>query len=497
MLPFVASLLSGILLSFAFPKVSMGFIAWIAISPLMYYALRLSWKGTAVCSFAFGFGFFASLLYWMNVFGKLPWLALAIFQSIYVIGFAVTAKLLSRYTGSWGRFILFAVLWMLFEWLRSLGPLGFTWGDIGYSQYEFLPIAQLASVAGVWGVSLLVAFLNSAIANFFLAYRSCSHCEWMVACKQLAFSVIVTLALALAGWHALKNYSYTYQSKQFSVAVIQGNVPQTFERGPEYESSVWRTYTSMTLSSARRKPRLVVWPETVVPGVVGVDIEIQDRLIKLAKRAQANLLVGGWDIDRSGGELNTVFLICPERGIKDRYSKVRLVPFGEYVSDWVRRILPFLDRYKVAPQNITPGYGFHPIKMAEVSIGAVICFESIFPYISARMTAQGAQVLCVVTNDSWFGDSAAAEQHTAMSAIRAIENRRYLVHCATTGVSAVFDQCGRVISKAPLSHPAVLHAYVVPAKSISFYVKHGDWIIYMGLGLVGLLVSASVVRRKV
>jgi len=494
MLAVILCFLSGIGLSLAFPRTNFHFIAWTAISPLMYYAIRLSWWRAIVCALAFGLAFFASLLYWIMVFGKLPWVALAVFQSLYVVGYALVAKLLSqRLVSSWGRFLVVAALWVVFEWLRSLGPLGFTWGIIGYTQHTVLSVAQLASVTGIWGVSALIAVSNSAVANLFLV-RTSSR-EYRSAYKQIAISAIIILCVVLAGHYMLRSDACP-RRHSIPVAVVQGNIPQTFDRGNDYEHRVWKTYTQMTLSASKRKPLLVVWPETVVPGLVGVDPGPQKRLSRLSEMVEASLLVGGWDSDGSGGELNTVFLFTPGNGIVDRYSKVRLVPFGEYLPNWVRQALPFVQNYKVTPRNVTPGSGFSLVDTGWGKIGTVICFESIFPYISRNMTSLGAEVLCVVTNDSWFEDTAAAEQHTAMSAFRAIENRRYLLHCATTGASAIFDPCGRVLARGQLLQPAILHADIMPALRTTLYTRYGDWFVYVCVGLVVLVALASVTKMR-
>ena len=136
MLSLIVSLISGIALSFAFPRANLHWVAWFALAPLMYHVYQLPWKRALLSGLAFGLGYFGSLLYWIVIFGKLPWVLLAIFQALFMVIFVIAAKALGGRLGLWGRFVVLPATWISVEWLRSLGMFGFTWGDIGYSQYR-------------------------------------------------------------------------------------------------------------------------------------------------------------------------------------------------------------------------------------------------------------------------------------------------------------------------------------------------------------------------
>lgn len=490
MVAFVLSLTSGILLALAFPKANLYFIAWIALAPLFYYLYRLPWKRVLISAFVFGMGFFASLLYWILIFGKLPWIALATYESLFIVAFAGVARLLGSRLGEWARFILVPCLWVVFEWLRSLGIFGFTWGYLSYSQYKFLPVAQLASLTGVWGISLLIAFSNVSIAN--LAALVVERREIRSRLFQ-AFLVATVVAAAWIFGAVTLGSSLRETRKSFEVAVVQGNFNTDIEWDAEMRQRVWVTYTACTLSAARSSAELVVWPETAVPETLSRDFQVWLRLSGLATASRAYLLVGARDQDTRGRFFNCAFLIAPDGSLAGRYAKIRLVPFGEFVP--MRKFIPFLDRYRVTPYDLSPGSSYNLFRAGSFKFGVAICFESIFPDISRRFVVDGAQFLCVITNDSWFRKTAAAEQHMACSVFRAIENGRYVVRAAATGISAVIDSHGRLIRVAGIFEPAVLKCRVVPSSELTFYATRGDWLVYLCILVMGIFGVINVGQK--
>lgn len=487
MLSIIISLISGIILSLAFPRANLHWLAWFGLSPLMYYTYKLSWRKAILCSTAFGIGFFASLLYWISIWGHLPWIALAVFQAFFIVAFTASAKLLGSRLGSWGRLLLLPSLWVVFEWLRSLGVLGFTWGDIGYSQYKDLPAIQLASLTGIWGVSFLLAMSNAAIANFALDRKSHSHSR--SALFQLILAGLIVLTVIGTGWNSL----YTHSDKlkhPIKTAVIQGNIPQDTIENVEFSDRTWKTYERLTLSGEKDGVDLVIWPETVVPGLLARNRFTQERLRYLTSKTGASLLVGGWDEDKQGQVYNSAFLINPKDGLSGRYYKVHLVPFGEFVP--VRRYIPFLSRYKVTPHDTSPGTRYNILDTGDYQIGTAICFESIFPDISRRLTSAGADILCIITNDCWYDQTPAAEQHMTMSIFRAVENRRFVVRGATTGISCIIDPCGRIVSSKGVDRSGIVESEIGAIFGKTFYTEHGDWLIYLSIVLIIILGSINI-----
>jgi apolipoprotein N-acyltransferase len=491
MLSIVISLISGIALAFAFPKANLHWLAWFSLAPLMYYTYDPRWKRALICGLAFGVGFFGTLIYWLVVFGTLPWVALAVFQSLFIIGFVLAARLMGQGMGLWARFVLLPAMWLTFEWVRSLGMFGFTWGDIGYSQYKVLPLIQIASVTGVWGLSFLLAMSNAALSNLLTARKA--RTGQAVAHGQIAIVLLLAVATVVYGLASLGRPAVDSGNK-LRAAVIQGNVDQGMVVDSGYTDRTWQAYSALTLRAGRHGADIVVWPETVVPGYAR-DWYVRNRLESLAAQSRSHLLVGGWDQDSARKVYNSVFLIAPKGGITGRYAKVHLVPFGEYVP--ARKYLPFLEAYHVTAYDTSPGAGFEPVRTGRYNVGVAICFESIFPEISRRLVRAGADVLCVITNDCWYDKTAAAEQHMEFCVFRAVENRRWLMRGATTGISCIIDPQGRIVSRAGARHSAIVQADIRTISYKTFYSRHGDWLVYSSHLLLILLLILLLSNKRI
>jgi len=439
---------------------------------------------------AFGIGFFGVLLYWIGLFGILPLSLLAAFQSLYIVIFVIIAKLAVERIGAWGRFLFLPALWVVVEWLRSLGMFGFTWGDLGYSQYKVLPVIQIASVTGVWGVSFILAMANTALLNLALSWKTKARRDGFL---QVVAAAVLVLAVVTYGFISI-NRPIDRSGRMVRVAIVQGNFNSDTDWDFDLCQEMWRTYTDKT-TEVKGKADLVIWPESAAPGNTGNDPSIQLRLANLAAGTKSHLLIGGWDEDHSGKMYNTAFLIGGF-GIVGKYAKVHLVPLGEFIPKCMRCMMPLLKSYRVVDYDTTPGSGFLPVDTGKLKIGTAICFESIFPQIPRLMTAHGADMLCVITNDSWFGRTSAPEQHMSMSVFRAIENRRYLVRGAATGISCIIDSRGRVLSKSGIYKPAVIEGAVWPEKEQTPYTRYGDWVVWLSMALILLIGASGFTRRR-
>ncbi len=249
----------------------------------------------------------------------------------------------------------------------------------------------------------------------------------------------------------------------------------------EEQERTMTLYDNLTAEAARREPVLAVWPESVLPDAPTEDPTLAARVGALVQKSKVWLLAGGPGRDGASQITNAAYLYSPTGNLVRRYDKVQLVPFGEYVP--MRNHLPFLDHYHVRDFDFAAG-AVHPVLQAgTVTIGPAICFESTFPMISWELTGKGAQVLAIITNDAWFGKSAAPAQHRQMAVLRAVENGRWVLRAASTGISCIIAPDGRVVTEAGLGQRAALTADVELLSKPTWSVRLGP---VFGEGMVAL-----------
>jgi apolipoprotein N-acyltransferase len=244
-------------------------------------------------------------------------------------------------------------------------------------------------------------------------------------------------------------------------------------------------HVRLTEAAAQAGARLVIWSETAVPGELRYDADLSAAITGLARSTGTELIVGSNDHTGSR-EYNRAFLIDRVGHVRGHYAKRQLVPYGESVP--LHALLPILDFLHVRPVDLTPGDGYYPMH-GEHAFGTFICFESAFPAISRAMALHGAELLIEISNDTWFGRSAAAEQHAAMAPLRAVETRRALARATATGISTLVDDHGRIRRRLGLFHQGYLLDSLPLRRDLTLYARLGDWPVLFSLliCLMGLL----------
>jgi apolipoprotein N-acyltransferase len=490
----LAAALTGVLLVVAFPKADLWPIAFVALVPLLVVLRGAGWRAAAKLGFATGLVFFVGSLYWVAStvvnYGGLPWvvaagvlLLLAGYLSIFIAGFGAVVAVVGQRGAA---FVLStAAAWVAFEFLRSHLFTGFPWNLLGHSQYQNLQFIQVAAVTGVYGISFVVAGVNAAIANVFVNPRG----------GGAGARSLVTGALLVAGaivYAVIDNPQIAPPT--IRVALLQGNISQEIKWNPAFEDDTMRVYGNLTMAQAGFRPDLAVWPETAVPFFLRLDPR-RSSIEQLANRIGAPLLVGAPDSEGDTEARYTVsaFLVAPENGISQKYDKIHLVPFGEYVP--LKKILFFVNKLtEGAIGDFTPGNEFTVFSIPPGKFSVSISYEIYFPAEVRRFVRKGAEFLVNITNDAWYGQSAAPYQHMAMAIFRAVENRRYLVRAANTGVSAVVAPDGRILSRSGLFERTVVTETIAANSELTLYARYGD-VFGWGIALaVGALVLRSVGR---
>jgi len=484
---------AGLLLAAAFPPLSFFLLAPLGI---MLFALLLHHtpgvRAQVALAWLAGMGFFLPLLWWVHLFGALPWILLSAIEALALLLVALLARMAGARPGM-PRALLLAVAWVSVEWLRGLGTYGFPWGQLGTSLAAAPFLAQGAAWVGVSGLSFGLVFLGAMLAEWTEAPP-----HW----RRQVFTVIGLFALYLVAsgmrYRAVlaTERAAARESQGLVVAVAQGS-PVRFldpvedmKYRPREEERELRIYEGLTRRALEQMPYLVVWPESAIPGFAEEDWALQGRLAALAQQGRCWLLAGG-KAYQDGNLRNGALLFGPDGAEHGRYDKVHLVPFGEFVPG--RGRLPLLDRYPLRPQDITPGQVHRPLDAGGVRVGVLICFESIFPEIAHSYARQGVDLLVVITNDAWFAGTAALRQHAQASALRAIESGCYVARAAYSGISQVIDPAGRVVAELGPGRRGVLVRETYPVggtgiyRTLGFYLPAGCLLAALTWGAFGIV----------
>jgi len=496
----VLCLASGILLALAFPRAGLWPLAWVALVPWLVVVLTASWPVVVAGSWLAGFAFFAFLMYWVAIFGYLPWALVALIEGFAFVLTAVVSRIVAPHSGL--GVLAVGVAWVTWEFARGLGEFGVTWGQLGHSQAQFLPLAQLAAFGGVPAISFIVIITNAALAHA-IVERSRG---WR-ACRPVIYAAVLVIAAVSLGAAHIRlvegaiaadrrppvrtvRVGIAQASLKSWLTVEQLNVPLTLEQ----QSSELSAYAMLTRQAAARGAQVVIWPESAVPGYLEYESAVRQGVTSLARELGIWMLVGGPAYD-NGREFNSAYAITPQGEVTGRYDKVHLVPFGEYVP-W-RKWLPLLRNYRVRETDVSRGTEHRLLRLDGLAVGPMICFESVFPYISRREADRGAQALVIITNDAWFLRTAAAAQHLQIGRFRAIEQGLYVARAAATGTSCFFDPLGRVTASLPLMKRGVIVADIRPRAADTLYRRIGP--AFPAVCVVGLfcwLLAALLLRRR-
>ncbi|MGI6295850.1 MAG: apolipoprotein N-acyltransferase [Armatimonadota bacterium] len=480
---------SGIILAMAMPEPGWSVLAWVGLVPLMVALRGVGAKRAALCGLISGLVYYAVILRWISLFGFLPWVLLSIQQALFFAAFAaIFVRVSPNRIGGLG-YVAVPAAWTALQYMRTLGPYAFIWGNLAHSQANSLYVSQIAAITGPWGIDFLLCFVSLAISYADLRKRR--------ALIPMAAAVILIVGVLTFGIVSMRAAEPAGPHRK--VAVLQGNMKNDLHPIPNYIPKALQRYSELTRYAANSKPDVILWPETALPTDISDSI-IASPLSDLAIETGSFLLVGGYDLPdpvHCNCIYNSLQAIAPDGEYLGVYRKVHLVPYGEFVP--MRKQMPFLSRYGVRDTDLCAAHQHTLLDTPIGKVGTSICFESTFSHIAREEALGGAEILCVVSNDAWFQRTPAAQQHFMMARLRAIENRRYLMRAAGTGISAVIDPHGRVHKRLGLFVPGIIIDDVVASRSLTIYTLYGDWFAYLSLIVVaiGVLVkNASPSKSK-
>ncbi len=483
------AILSGLLLTCSFPKIGLSWFAWFFLVPLLVAIKDLSWKDRFFLGFLSGFAHYLTLFYFLipflKTFGLLPIHLCVTFLILLAGGLALYTAVFSMMfiricRISFSGMILLPVCWVSLEYIRSILITGFPWELLGYSQYNHLHIIQISDILGVYGVSFLIILVNVSLFYIFL-YRTGNKERGVIIKKQTAV-IAITVSIFFFGlnwiygsWRINRIDQLSKASETVRVAVIQGNIEQKLKWKKNFQVSTINKYIYLSKISARQKPDLIIWPETAAPFYMYNNKRLTDILQKGIRDMDADFIIGSPSVTgnkKSHDYYNSAYLVKPDGTARDKYDKVHLVPFGEYVP--LKKYLPFVGKMVAHAGDFSSGKPGKTIIWRKTGLGIQICYEIIFPDLSRMMVNNGASLLINITNDAWYEKTSVPYQHFSMSIFRAIENRRSLARAANTGISGIIDPVGRVMVATPIFEDAAETRSVPLLNEISLYTRFGD-----------------------
>jgi apolipoprotein N-acyltransferase len=440
----VAGVVSGVLFAFAFPPYELPILAPLALVPWIA-ALAVEEKRSRglLSGFLFGMAYWIVSIPWIvyvvtrfgsqsNAMGVVSLVILATILAEWptVIGWAVVAVAPPR--SAW-RFAAFPFLWLAAEHVRANVYRGFPWNLTAEALYRHPIWIQSAALWGAYGVGFLVVAVSTLLAA--AAVRRRLRPAVAAAILALGVGIVGTIRLAAPVDAGVRT---------ISVALLQPNIPQESRLLEDRRGANYAEVMSQARDAAASRPDLIVIPESAFPIYWETNATLRRDLTDLARSCNCAILFNDIDIEANDRYYNAARLLSP-RGMGRPYRKVHLVPFGEYVP--LPRVFFFVRQVSTEIGEFSAEKEPSVLRNDDLAIGVGICYEILYPVLAWKEVRDGANLIATISNDSWYGAGGAQAQHFAGAVLRAVENERYLLRAAITGISGVADEKGRILAQ--------------------------------------------------
>lgn len=493
----VFALVSGAALALSFPTTSFVILAFFALAPLLCAVVSAPrWSS------ALGLGWLALTLTWLI---NVPWVV-AVMElhggipfAIGVFFYVTLAVVLGFYGGLftllvyWVRpgarflpWLLIPVAWAAVEYGRSHLLGGFPWHLLAVAVID-LPFVQIARFIGPYALGSLIL-----VPSVVLAWNVLQ--SWP---RQRPILSIAAIGIYLIVWGGLGGLLMVRERERMEgepkipVALVQPNISQSMRWDHDLLFDIFARMIGMTEEAVEAGAKVIVWPESTVPQVFATTDFYRETIEQISGGAGVDIILGSVaeDPDDPSSLWNSAYVVS-DGEIRGRYDKLRLVPFGEYVP--LRKVLFFAEKLVHEVGDFRFGTNDEPLQ-GVWRYGPAICYEVVYPAIPAQQVRNGAELLVTITNDGWFGRTAAPWQHLHQARLRAVETNRYLLRAATTGVSALVDPTGRIVDSLGMEQQGVILGSAAARTGKSVYVRFGDW---FAAGSVIAVLAAIAWRRK-
>jgi apolipoprotein N-acyltransferase len=519
--PLFASLLSGALLFWAFPVYDRPLLAWFGLVPLVTIISGYKARYAFCWSLTAGIVFFLGVFNWMLAVPGYTLVHHSIiipYLAFYFAAFGVIFCFVRGRLGLTTALLTAPCFWVCLEYIRSnIGFLSLPWALLGHSQYTVAPIIQFSAITGAYGVSFLIVLANVSLAMVILYFHKWSRASKSSFDSRFSKRVIgavvlgTTVLIALSFLYGHEKLTGVAPSIQLRISVLQGNIDQEKKSASRKHSDfIMGRYRDLTEKAYRDKPNLIVWPEAATPGFLLSDARLKNRIRSLIEEVKAHFIIGSSELPKfmtdqrraalsKGG--NTALFFSPEGAVLAQYAKIRLVPFGEYIPYQREIIWPNF----IVPENKrvsdVPGKEYTLFEIEGSRFGVIICWENVFPDLTREFVRRGAEFMLNITNEGWFGETAAPYQMVAISVFRAVENRIWMIRAANTGISCFIDPYGRITGRVRNNGKDIFtEGYLTQEIGLregkTFYTLYGDLFVYLNCLVTVITIVLSFVRNK-
>ncbi len=541
---FALSFLTVTLLCLSFPPADLGYLAWIALVP-WFILIVAEEKHVSLNALFIGTAFFIVQLSWLRHIAIIAWILLSLYCAAYFLSFALCTRFIV-FKLKWPLVIVAPCIWVSMEFIRSFLLSGFPWFFVGHTQYRYMPVVQISDITGVYGISFVTVMINAAIADLVTS----SFASGKISCpsedeeknlpkrdvfrglyigrllhgrRLIFFSLTCILPLALLATILLYGLSWLRHYKAQDgpvICMVQGNIPQDlkFESTEEDQIQILKKYANLSMSVKSQSIDLLVWPETMMPGLLNINPDITGRkidmlsqltAIQLAQDLNTNLLLGGIALTLVGEKqiyFNSAYYYNRVGKLLARYDKIHLVPFGEFTP--LKKYFPFLANLVPYEIGLTPGrkrtlFHLDTLQNGGFTFGSSICYEDTVPPLIRKFKKDGADFMLNITNDGWFRNSSELDQHLAIMVFRAIENRFCMARAANTGISSFVSPDGTIYDKLTNRdgkyreiEGTLINRIKLVKKYNPIYTLYGDWFSILCIVASGIMLFTAAFKSR-
>ena len=511
--------LGGVLtgLCLAFPQI--GFLEWLSMIPALLFLFTVARDTTVryrrlyLYGFCYYFSFFMTALHWfldlypMDFLGvtkgeavalvAICWVGLSLLQTLFaafvipLFGFLCRRSVMKRLTALVP--LLFAAQYVIAEWSQTLTWMGVPWARLALGQIEYGVMAGSAALFGSYFITFAIVLVNGYLAWGILQRKN-------IPCLRLSAAVAAGVLVLQLGCGMIGYFTAKPQNgSPVLAAAVQGNVGSDLKWTPDSRRQSYEIYAKYTAEAAAAGATIVVFPETFIPATVSKHSELGEYVIGLAKLHQVTIFCGGFHRDGAGNEYNAVFAVYPDGTIDETvYAKRHLVPFGEYVP-WrpvIEFLLPLLADIGMLADDLAPGTDSALFDTQYGKIGTLLCFDSIYEELTRDSVRDGANLMILPTNDSWFTDSRGIYMHHSQARLRAIESGRWIVRAADTGISSLIAPDGSAYDSQPPMQEGMALYTAYARENITLYTRIGNLLVWLLIAAVLAVPTAEVILYR-